>query len=147
MVWDGISIDGRTDLVVVVRGNLTAACYIEQILLQHVLDAAYVVDPEFLLMHHNARTHVARITRAVLRGLDIQDMECPAVSSDLDLMWDRLNGSVRGRSVQPQTPQNLKQPLTEEWNLIPQRDLRRLIRSMPRRCQAVINAPGGHTPY
>jgi hypothetical protein len=38
MVWGGISIDGRTDLVV--RGNLTAAGCIEQILLQHVLVAA-----------------------------------------------------------------------------------------------------------
>ena len=32
MVWVGISIDGRTD-VVVVLGNLTAAVYIEQTLL------------------------------------------------------------------------------------------------------------------
>ena len=39
MVWGGISIDGHTDLVIV-RGNLTAAGYIEQTLLQHVLVAA-----------------------------------------------------------------------------------------------------------
>ena len=43
MVWGGISIDGRTDLVVV-HGNLTATGYIEQILLHHVLVAAYGVD-------------------------------------------------------------------------------------------------------
>jgi hypothetical protein len=36
MMWSGISIDGRTDLVV--RGNLTAAGYIEHVL-QHVLVA------------------------------------------------------------------------------------------------------------
>ena len=63
MVWGGISIDGHTDLVIV-RGNLTAAGYIEQILLQHVLVAAYGVSPEFVLMHDNARAHVVRITRA-----------------------------------------------------------------------------------
>jgi hypothetical protein len=39
LVWGGISIEGRTDLVVV-RDNLTPAGYIEQILLQHVLVAA-----------------------------------------------------------------------------------------------------------
>jgi hypothetical protein len=77
---DGIKIDGRTDLVVV-RGNLTAAGYIEQILPQHVLVAAYGVGPEFVLMHDNARAHVARIIRAVLRELDIQEMEWPAVRS------------------------------------------------------------------
>jgi hypothetical protein len=54
MVWGGISIDGRTDLIVV-RGNHTAAGYIEQILLQHVLVAVYGVCPEIVLMHDNAR--------------------------------------------------------------------------------------------
>jgi hypothetical protein len=61
MVWDGISIDGRTDLVV--RNNLTVAWYIEQILLQYALVAAYGVGPEFVLLHDYARAHVARITR------------------------------------------------------------------------------------
>ena len=56
MVWGGISIDGLMDLVVV-RGNLTAAGYIEQIVLQNVLVAAYGVGPEFVLMHDNARAH------------------------------------------------------------------------------------------
>ena len=65
MMWGGISIDGRTDLVVV-HGNLTAAGYIEQILLQHVLVAAYSFGPEFVLMHDNARAHVACFTRVVL---------------------------------------------------------------------------------
>ena len=75
MVWGGISIDGCTDLVVVVCSNLTAAGYIELILLQDVLVAAYGIGPEFILMHDNARAHVARITRAVLRELDIQEVE------------------------------------------------------------------------
>ena len=74
MVWGGIIIDGRTDLVLV-RRNLTAAGYIEQILLQHVFVAAYGVGHEFELMHDN----VARITKAVLQELDIQEMEWSGV--------------------------------------------------------------------
>jgi hypothetical protein len=65
MVWGGISIGGYTDLVIV-HGNLTAIGYIEQILLQHVLVAAYGVSPISILIHDNARAHVACITRAVL---------------------------------------------------------------------------------
>jgi Transposase and inactivated derivatives len=148
MMWGGISIDGYMDLIV--RGNLTALGYIEQMLLQHVLVPAYSVGPEFILMHDNARAHVARITRAVLRELDIQEMEWPAVSPDLnpiEHVWDRLNRSVHGRPVPPQTLQDLEQTLVEEWNLIPQRDFHRLIRSMSHRCHAVINAHGGLTPY
>ena len=83
MVWGGIKFDDRTDLMAI-RGNLTAAGYIEQILLQHVLVAAYDFGPEFVLMHHNARAHVERITRAVLRELDIQEMQWPAVSPNLN---------------------------------------------------------------
>ena len=54
MVWGCISIDDHMDLVIFC-GNLTAAEYIEQILLQHVLVTAYGVGPEFILMHDNAR--------------------------------------------------------------------------------------------
>ena len=49
IVWDCISIDGHTDLVVI-HGNFTTAGYIEQILLQHMMVAAYGVCPEFVLM-------------------------------------------------------------------------------------------------
>jgi hypothetical protein len=70
----GISIDDRTDLVIVC-GNLTATGCIEQMLLQHVLVATYGVGPKFVLMHDNARAHVVCITRAVLRELEIQEME------------------------------------------------------------------------
>ena len=99
MMRGGISIDVRMDLVVV-RGNLTAEGYIKQILLQHVLVAAYGICPEFVLMHDNARTRVVRITRAVLRELDIQEMEWPAANPDLnpiEHVWDMLNRSVPGR--------------------------------------------------
>jgi hypothetical protein len=116
---------------------------------KYCYSAAYDVGPEFVLMHDNARAHVARITRAILE-LDIQEMEGPAVSPNLNPIkhvWDRLNRSVRGCPVPPQTLQDLKQALIEEWNLIPQCDLCQLIWSMPCRCQAVINAYGGPTPY
>jgi hypothetical protein len=65
MVWGGISIDGCMDLVVVCD-KLTVAGYFEQILLQHVLVAAYGVGPEFVLIHVNSRAHVAHITRVSL---------------------------------------------------------------------------------
>ena len=48
MLWGGISIDGSTYLLAS-HGNLTNAGYVEQILLQHVLFAAYGVGPEFVL--------------------------------------------------------------------------------------------------
>jgi hypothetical protein len=62
MVWGGIGIDGLTDLVVI-RGNLTSAGYIEQILLQYVLVAAYGVGPEFVLMCSYSAHHQSCLAR------------------------------------------------------------------------------------
>jgi hypothetical protein len=65
-------------------------------------------------MHDNASSHAARFTRAISRELDIQEMEWPAVSPDLnpiEHVWDRLNRSVRGRPIPPQTVQDLEQTL------------------------------------
>ena len=58
VVWGASCTEDHIDLAVV-RGNLTAMEYIKQILLHHVLPAAYGSGPEFLLMHDNARAHVA----------------------------------------------------------------------------------------
>ena len=80
MVCGSTSIGCRTYLFVV-HGSVTAAGYIEQILLQHVLVAAYGVGPEFVIMHDNARAHIAHITGAVFRKLDIQEMELDSSES------------------------------------------------------------------
>ena len=50
------------------------------------LVAEYGVGPEFVLLHDNARVYVARVTIAVLREQDIQEMEWSAVSPDLNPM-------------------------------------------------------------
>ena len=52
-----------------------------------------------------------RITRAVMRELDIEEMEWTGVSPKLnpiEYVWDRLNRSVRGRPVPPQTLQDIQ---------------------------------------
>jgi len=49
--------------------------------------------------------------------------------------------------MNPETLDELRRALIQEWNNIPQVFIRNLIGSMRRRCQAVINARGGHTRY
>ena len=109
------------DLAVVCR-NFTTVQYTEQILLHHVVPVAYGGGPEFLLMHDNARAHVAAITMDVLQRLDIQVMEWPAVSPNLnpfEPVWDMLDRHVSGCPVAPQTLQELEHALIEEWERIP----------------------------
>lgn len=149
MVWGGISIDHRTELVVI-NGRLNARQYIDQVLDNHVLPMAAEIGDGFVLMQDNARPHTAEVTRTFLQNHRIQVMDWPAISPDLnpiEHVWDLLDRRVRARPNPPDTLQQLQEALNEEWRIIPQEDLRRLIRSMPRRCQAVIQAGGGHTRY
>jgi hypothetical protein len=82
MVWAGISIDNRTDLVVV-PGRLN---YIENILEDHMVPAAYGVGQNCILMQDNAKPHTAGITRNFLQERRIQVMEWPALSPDLNFL-------------------------------------------------------------
>ena len=55
-----------------------------------------------------------------------------------------------GRAVYARNPRNLEELrlfLMQEWDNLPQDRIRRLIRSMRRRCDAVIAANGGVTRY
>ena len=57
--------------------------------------------------------------------------------------WRRLQARAR----QPRDLPELRVAVVEEWNELPQNNFNRLVRSMRRRCQAVIDARGGNTRY
>ena len=111
---------------------------------------AGVVGENFILMDDNARAHRASITDQYLEQATIVRMEWPARSPDLNPIehaWDMLQTAVSSRPVQPASVQELRQALFEEWDQIPQYKIRRLISSMRRCCQAVIEARGHHTRF
>ncbi|KAL0153599.1 hypothetical protein M9458_051079 [Cirrhinus mrigala] len=150
MVWGGISMEGRTDLYCLGNGALTAIRYRDEILEPFVRPYADAVGPGFLLMHDNARPHVARVCRQYLEDEGIETIEWPSRSPDLnpiEHLWDIMFRSIRRRQVAPQTVQELRDALTQIWEEMPQDTIRCLIRSMPRRCQACTQARGGHRRY
>lgn len=150
MVWAGISLDARTELYIVPRGSLTAARYIHEILQDFVVPYVDFIGNDFLLMHDNARPHTARITEQYLRDVNIPVLEWPALSPDanpIEHVWDMLGRRMRSRLPAPLTINCMRQALLEEWELIPQEDIRHLILGMPRRMHAIIEARGGNTRY
>ena len=137
------------DLHVIDNGTLTALRYVNEILDVYIRPYAGAVGENFILMDDNARAHRARITDQYLEQATIVRMEWPARSPDLNPIehaWDMLQTAVSSHPVQPSV-QELRQALLEEWDQIPQYKIRRLISSMRRRCQAVIEARGHHTRY
>ena len=138
------------DLHVIDNGMLTALRYVNEILDVYIRPYAGAVGENVILMDDNARAHRAHITDQYLEQATIVRMEWPARSPDLNPIehaWDMLQTAVSSRPVQATSVQELRQALLEEWDQIPQYKIRRLISSMQRRCQAVIEARGHHTGY
>ena len=149
MVWAGISFRHRTPLVVL-EGNLTARRYISDVLEEHVVPFFEQHDDLRMFQHDNARPDSAGITSDYLHAEGVTVLPWPAFSPDLspiEHLWDQIGRRVAQRDNPPRTRQQLVNALTEEWNLIPQRNIQTLIRSMRQRCQATIAARGGHTRY
>jgi hypothetical protein len=84
MVWGGISMEARTELVVVNGGAMTANRYIRDILEPHVVPFAPLIGNDSILMHDNARPHIAQIVNEYLDTVQIHPMIWPARSPNLN---------------------------------------------------------------
>ena len=148
MVWAGISHVGKTNLIIL-NGNLNAQRYRDEILAPVVIP--YIqANHNAIFQQDNARPHTARLTTQFLQANNVNVMDWPFTSPDLspiEQIWDLLERRVRQRPAQPQTLRQLEQALRHEWQNIPVNMIRRYLRSVNRRCRAVINAAGGHTRY
>lgn len=150
MFWGGISMEARTELVVVPGRSLNAPRYVEEILQPHVVPFARNIGQGFLFMQDNARPHRARSVEEFLNEQNIERIEWPARSPDLnpiEHIWDQLKKRIRSRIQPPSNLSQLRQAALEEWENIPQERVKNLINSMRRRLDAVIKARGGNTRY
>ena len=130
-----------------VRGNLNALRYSKEMLtpvcIPHVQN-----NGRLRLMHDGASSHTARATRALLQANRIKALSWPSLSPDLnpiENIWDVIGQRIRGRV--PLNIRDLERFVFEEWNGVAQLTLRNYIASMRCRCQAVVNANGGHTRF
>ena len=147
MVWGGMCQEGTTDLVTV-AGTLTSQRYCDEIIMPVVVP--YIQGHNVAVFQQdNARPHTARHTQDVLRQNNIDVLDWPARSPDIspiEHLWDHLGRRIRERDDVTNVRQ-LEDALHAEWRRIPIRVVRRLVRSMRRRCLAVLAANGGHTRY
>ena len=118
MVWGGIM--GRRIInLIVVQGNLNAQGYINQILQPEAVPFLQRHRPA-ILMHDNARPHVARICLQFLNRNNVNVLPWPAVSPDMNLIeniWDYLGRKVRATG-NVHNLGDLENPLIQEWNYI-----------------------------
>ena len=150
MVWGCVGYHGVGELVVLEQ-NVTAAAYIETLrenLHNSVENIFGDRNHPIIFQHDNAPAHTARATVAWLDQNDVQTIQWPAQSPDLNLienLWDTLGRAViRAR---PATRIQLIQELHRAWNSLTPAMVRNLFDSMPRRVRAVIRSRGYPTKY
>ena len=149
MVWGGISVRGKTDLVII-EGNLNAERYRDEILEPVAIPYLRNMGPTAILQDDNARPHRARIIREYLQNVGVERMEWPAMSPDLnpnEHLCDQLGCAVRLRLKNRTTLPDLQHILIKEWDAIPQQKVARLVSSMRRRCEAFVAVHGSSTRY
>ena len=157
MFWRGISLEAKAELVFITGANigrrskgLTSQHYIEEILVDHVMPFSGYIGENFIFMQNNAKPHTAPIVRPCLEEVEVPVMAWPARSPDLnpiEHLWDELKKRVRSRNTAPTRLGEIQIAIHEEWDRIPQDFIKKLISSMKRRMQAVIQARGGNTSY
>ncbi|GFV03965.1 transposable element Tcb2 transposase [Trichonephila clavipes] len=105
---------------------------------------------QFLFMHDNAPCHRTVAAEQLLESEDIERMDWPARSPDLnpiEHVWDFLGRRLVARTLPPVTIRELRLALQDEWAAMPQQLIDTLILSMGRRCETCLAIRGDHIPY
>ncbi|GFV66510.1 transposable element Tcb2 transposase [Trichonephila clavipes] len=105
---------------------------------------------QFLFMDDNAPCHRTVAAEQLLESEDIERMDWPARSPDLNPIehpWDFLGRRLEARTLPPVTIRELRLALQDEWSAMPQQLIDTLILSMGRRCETCLAVRGDHIPY
>ncbi|GFV46352.1 transposable element Tc1 transposase [Trichonephila clavipes] len=105
---------------------------------------------QFLFMDDNAPCHRTVAAEQLLESEDIERMDWPARSPDLnpiEHVWDFLGRRLAARTLPPVTIRELRLALQDEWAAMPQQLIDTLILSMGRRCETCLAVRGDHIPY
>ncbi len=81
----------------------------------------FIHDHHLMLLHDNARPHVARICTQSLEAENIPVLAWPAYSPDMlpiEHVWDALDRRIRQRVPVPANIQQLRTAIEEEWRNI-----------------------------
>jgi transposase len=153
MVWGCISPKGLHKLYIFDKGSINGDCYRQKIvpLIQEAVQeqqAGSIFQQQTKVMQDNARIHTARATLALFKDSNIELLQWPANSPDLnpiENIWSILKHRV-GLHF-PTTREEVVTAIQTEWDKITTSDIARCCQSMRERCQAVIDAEGGYTRW
>jgi hypothetical protein len=148
MVWGCMSYNGVGQLAFI-DGIMNAEMYIDVLRNNLRQSAAKLgIGETFQFQQDNDPKHTAMKTKEWL--LYNVPSQLPTLPQSPDInpienLWHILDMKIRKRKISNKN--DLKKALVEEWQKIPQEVTQKLVRSVPNRLQAIINAKGMHTKY
>ena len=148
MVWGAMSSGGVGPLCFL-KARVNAAVY-QEVLEHFMLPSAEKLfgDEEFVFQQDLAPAHSAKTTTAWFADHHIRVLSWPANSPDLNPI-ENLWGIVKRKmaNLRPSNKAELKRAIETTWMSITPAQCHKLVSSMPRRIQAVIDAKGAPTKY
>ncbi|GFX17091.1 transposable element Tcb2 transposase [Trichonephila clavipes] len=138
----------RTDLHIFDAGSVNGTRYCNEILLPYVRLFRGAMGLQFLFMDVNAPCHRTVAAEQLLESEDIERMDWPARSPDLnpiEHVWDFLGRRLAAHTLPPVTIRELRLALQDEWAAMPQQLIDTLILSMGRRFETCLAFRGVKT--
>jgi transposase len=131
-------------------GTITSESYQQRII--PVVEGWVRMYPGLLFMQDNAPGHAAAETLEELRERGIVVIQWPPFSPDvnpIETLWNRMKDWIEKTYPEDDiTYDKLREVVREAWDTVGgAEELQKLIRTMPERCQAVIDAHGNHTLF
>ncbi|GFW44930.1 DDE_3 domain-containing protein [Trichonephila clavipes] len=114
-------------------GSVNGTLYCNEILLPYVRLFRGAMGLQFLFMDDNAPCHRTVAAEQLLKSEDIERMDWPVRSPDLNPMehvWDLLGRRLIARTLPPVTIRELRLALQDEWAAMPQQLIDTFILSM-----------------
>ena len=149
MAWGAIHHGGKSQLVIV-DGTLRMDGYVDILRNQMLPFARATFRDNFIFVHDNATPHTGRVTRNFLEQEDVNVMDWPAKSPDMNPIehaWDRMGVIIRDMDNPPTNLAQLRDAVVQARAQIPMDDISHLVASMPNRVAALEAAHGGNTTY
>lgn len=146
MFWAGFSVNFKSEIVFV-DGTLTGEKY-RGIVEKHVTPVLgrskrCSARRGYTFQQDNDPKHTSKVVKEYLEDCSFSVMKWPACSPDLnpiENLWAIVKRKVAKRF--PTTKLMLREYLIEEWAKVPRSTLENLVRSMPKRVNAVITNEG-----